>query len=278
MGPMMYLEREPGAALRPWVRSLWYARGMDFAHRRERILPTGRAQVIISLARDFIVDCQEGRPERAMAPALVVGQRSAYEVIDTSDMADLIGVVFAPGALPVFLADAADRVTNGYVALDDVCLGAGALRDRLRELRGAEERLRCLEAFLRERMAARLNGRREVMHPAVQFALGELGRRPAVARVAEVARSTGWSDRRFSQIFREEVGFAPKVWCRIQRFQRVVRKLHAGEAVEWPELALACGFYDQAHLANEFRAFSGISPTMYAGMPGRAWANHIRVE
>jgi AraC-like DNA-binding protein len=276
--PRMYLEREPGAALRPWVRSLWYARGMDFAHRRERILPTGRAQVIINLARDFVLDCQQGRPERAMAPALVVGQRSAYEVIDTSDMADLMGIVFAPGALPVFLADAADRVTNGYVALGDVCRGAEALRDRVRELHDAEDRLRCVEAFLHERIAARVNGRREAMHPAVEFALGELGRRPAVARVADVARGTGWSERRFSQIFREEVGFAPKVWCRIQRFQRVVRQLHAGEEVRWAELALACGFYDQSHLANEFREFSGMSPTMYAAAEGRVWANHIRLD
>lgn len=275
---MMYLEREPGTALRPWVRSLWYARGMDFAHRRERILPTGRAQVIINLARDFLVDCQEGRPARAMAPALVVGQRSAYEVIDTSDMADLIGIVFEPGALPVFLADAADGVTNGYVALDDVCHGAGALRDRLREVEGAPARLRCLEAFLRERIAARVSNGRGVAHPAVRYALGELGRRPAAARVAEVARSTGWSERRFGQIFREEVGFAPKVWCRIQRFQRVVQQLHEGDSVEWTELALDCGFYDQAHLANEFRAFSGVSPTHYAAVEGRVWANHLRVE
>ncbi|HTW49322.1 MAG TPA: AraC family transcriptional regulator [Acidobacteriaceae bacterium] len=278
MEPMTYLEREPGAGLRPWVRSLWYARGMNFAHPRDRILPTGRAQVIVNLARDFLVDCQEGRPERTMAPALVVGQRSAFEIIETSDMANLMGIVFEPGALPVLLGDAADRVTNGYVALDDVCRGAGALRDRLREVQGAEARLRCLEAFLRERIAARVSGRRGAMHPAVEFALGELGRRPAVARVAEVARSTGWSERRFGQIFREEVGFAPKVWCRIQRFQRVVRQLHAGVAVEWPELALACGFYDQAHLANEFRAFAGVSPTSYTAAQGRVWANHLRVE
>jgi AraC-like DNA-binding protein len=275
---MKYLEREPGAALRPWVRSIWYARVTDFAHPRDRILPTGRAQLIVNLARDFIVDCQEGQPERSMAPALVVGQRSAYEIVETSDMADLMGIVFEPGALPVFLADAADRVTNGYVALGDVCYGAGALRDRLREMKSAEARIECLEAFLRERIAARVNAGRGAMHPAVEFALDELGRRPAVGRVTEVARSTGWSERRFSQIFREEVGFAPKVWCRIQRFQRVVRQLHRGATVEWPELALACGFYDQSHLANEFRAFAGVSPTGYSAVEGRVWANHLRVD
>jgi AraC-like DNA-binding protein len=96
--------------------------------------------------------------------------------------------------------------------------------------------------------------------------------------VAAVARGTGWSERRFSQIFREEVGFSPKVWCRIQRFQRVVRRLHRGEEVRWPELALDCGFYDQSHLANEFRAFSGISPTTYGAASYRTWANHLRAE
>lgn len=273
-----YLERPPGAALRPWVRSLWYARGMEFAHARERILPTGRAQLILNLDRDFLMDCREGGPEGRMAPALLVGQRSVYEVIDTSDMADLIGVSFQPGALPVFLADAADRVTNGYAALEDVCGGASALRDRLREARGAEKRLQEFEAFLRTRMAAHAQRGRGAMHPAVQFALGELRRRPAVARVREVARSTGWSERRFLEIFREEVGFAPKVWCRIQRFQGVVQQMHQGGEVRWPELALACGFYDQAHLANEFRAFAGMSPTEYAATQGRVWANHVRVE
>lgn len=275
---MTYFERQPGAALRPWVRALWYARGLDFAHRRERILPTGRAQVIVNLARDFVVDCPEGRPESTMAPGLLVGQRSACEVIDTADLADLIGIVFEPGALPVFLGDAADRVTNGYVALEDVCRGTGGLRDRLRETEGAEARLALLEAFLRERIEARMERGRDAVHPVVRFALEELRRTSAVARVRDVARSTGWSERRFSQVFREEVGFAPKVWCRIQRFQRVVGELQRGASVEWAELALACGFYDQAHLANEFRAFAGMPPTAYAALPPRMWANHVRAD
>src|SRR5580700_8911934 len=278
---MIYLEREPGPELRPWVRVLWYARGADFGHQRERVLPTGRAQVILNLARDFFIDCVEGVAASSSAPALMVGQRSVFEIIDTSDLADLIGIVFEPGALPVFLADAADQMTNRSVALADVWPNVGALRDRLRELPGPETRVRCLEGYLRDRFARRRGlGDRTgaAVHPAVEFALREVGRSPSVAKVAAVAESTGWSARRFSQVFREQVGFTPKAWCRIQRFPRVVRQLQSGDAVRWPEVALACGFYDQSHLANEFRAFSGISPTTYAADPGRVWANHVRVS
>jgi AraC-like DNA-binding protein len=57
------------------------------------------------------------------------------------------------------------------------------------------------------------------------------------------------------------------VWCRLRRFQRAVRQLHAGVNVPWSRLAIDCGFYDQAHFANEFRAFSGFDLTTYTAMP-----------
>ena len=99
----------------------------------------------------------------------------------------------------------------------------------------------------------------------------------AGAAVSDVARGTGWSERRFSQVFREETGLTPAVWRRVQRFQRAIAQLHAGAAVRWEELALDCGFYDQAHFANEFRAFSGMDVTTYVAA-ARPWANHVRAE
>jgi len=98
-----------------------------------------------------------------------------------------------------------------------------------------------------------------------------------MAKVREVAKSTGWSERRFSQVFREEVGFSPKAWTRILRFQRAVHQLHAGVDLPWADLALDCGFYDQSHFANEFRAFSGIDATTYSARQTQ-WANHVSVD
>src|SRR5262249_39389287 len=103
------------------------------------------------------------------------------------------------------------------------------------------------------------------------------GRAPAMATVRDVARGTGWSERRFSQVFRESVGHSPMVWCRIQRFQRAVKMLHKGGDMPWAELALDCGFYDQSHFANEFRAFSGVDATTYSTRR-TVWANHIEAE
>ena len=267
---MIYLEHTPVAPLNRCIRKLWYARVLDAPHSRERILPTGRVQVILNLDRDFLLDCPEGTPACRMAPSLIVGARSTYEIIDTADMADLIGIVFEPGGFAPFVADAVDRFSNRSVNLEDTWgASAGTLRDRLRELPTPVSRIRCLEAFLLDKFAVRLH-----RHHVIDFALSSFQRTPGFASVREVARSTGWSERRFSQVFREQVGFSPKAWTRILRFQRAVQQLHAGVDLRWAEMALDCGYYDQSHFANEFRAFSGIDATSYSARRS-IWANHI---
>ena len=275
---MIYLEHTPSPPLDRFVCTLWYARAPQASHSRERILPTGRVQVILNLAQDFLHDCPEGRPERRSAASLVVGARSIYEIVDTSDMADLIGIVFKPGGFPLFASDAADLFSNRNVDLEDVWgAQARAVRDRLREIPSPQARLEYFEAFLAGAFQARLLEPRPMRHCAVDYALKRFALTPSIATVSDVARSTGWSERRFSQVFREEVGLTPKVWCRIQRFQRAVRQLHAGVDVPWSELALNCGFYDQSHFANEFRAFSGVDITTYSARRTQ-WANHIAME
>jgi AraC-like DNA-binding protein len=276
---LLFLEHTPAPPLNRFVRSNWYARAPQPGHRVERILPTGNTQVLINLANDYLHDCQEGKPLRKSPPAVIAGGRSVYEIVNTADMADLIGIVFEPGRFPAFVSDAADLFSNRFVDLEDVWgTPARSLRDRLRELATPEQRLLCFERFLAETFAARTLRSRPVQHCAVDYALRRFASAPSLVTVRDVARNTGWSERRFSQVFREQVGFSPKVWCRIRRFQRVVEHLHADVDVPWSKLALDCGFYDQSHFANEFRAFSGIDATTYVTGGRTAWANHVPAD
>jgi AraC-like DNA-binding protein len=276
---LLYLEHTPAPPLNRFVRAIWYARAPQPGHRRERILPTGNTQVLINLACDYLHDSSEGETRQNTPPSVVAGGRSVYEIIHTADLADLIGIVFEPGRFPVFASDAADLFSNRFVDLEDVWgLQARSLRDRLRELTTPQQRLLCFERFLTEVFAARILRPRPLHHCAVDYALRRFAHAPSLVTVRDVARGTGWSERRFSQVFREQVGFSPKVWCRIRRFQRAMEQLHAGVDLPWSKLALDCGFYDQSHFANEFRAFSGIDATTYVAGGRTPWANHVQAD
>jgi len=227
------------------------------------MLPSGCAHIVLSLSRDYLTECKEGSPDRRISPALLVGQRSLYELISTSDFTDQAGVLFRPGIVPALLSDRADLISNCNFPLHQMWPdGADYLRGRLLEGSSSEARLRILEDCLVALLDSRITSWTWSPHPAVRFALDQFERRQQLS-VAELARQSGWSERHFTQTFREKIGFTPKVWNRLLRFQRAVRQLQAAREVSWAELAIDCGYYDQSHFANEFRTFAGIDLTTY---------------
>lgn len=79
--------------------------------------------------------------------------------------------------------------------------------------------------------------------------------------VRDVAAEVGVGERRLQQLFHEHVGLSPRAWSRLARTHARLRSLRRVRSPAWAELALDHGFYDQAHLANEFRALCGMTPS-----------------
>jgi AraC-like DNA-binding protein len=78
--------------------------------------------------------------------------------------------------------------------------------------------------------------------------------------VARLATQTGYTRKHLAGLFIHQVGMTPKALCRIHRFRGALAMLDGATQVPWAALADQCGYYDQSHLINEFRSFSGLSP------------------
>jgi AraC-like DNA-binding protein len=85
-----------------------------------------------------------------------------------------------------------------------------------------------------------------------------------VERVRKIQLNTGLSHTKFIQLFREHVGLTPKLFCRVRRFRTLLNRIEKGLPVNWAGLAADCGYFDQAHLIRDFRAFAGITPIDYS--------------
>jgi AraC-like DNA-binding protein len=263
-----YIPRPP---LSDFVEVFWHYDGPDPPHSRERCLPTGTVEIVVNLsdneARAY--DRRDAYRPRSFRGPLVCGAHSGFFVIDTAGQRSTMGVHFKPGGAFPFLGSAGE-LRDALVPLEALWgARAAELRDRLLDAATAQTRFRVLEQALLAR-ATRLSGR----HPAVALALDEFQKAPQRLRVSEVARWSGISHRRFIRAFDEEVGLTPKLFCRIQRFQRALRLVENGQRVEWADVALGCGYFDQAHLINDFRAFSGVTPTAYLEIRGDHF-NHL---
>ena len=208
-----------------------------------------------------------------IAPSLLIGIRSRCSIIDTAKLRSAMGVVFRPGGMHAFLNMPADAFHNKNVSLDALWGSmVQTLRDRLRSANDPAKKLQILEVALLSRINQRVQ-----LNAAVRYALLEFARRPQIPMVWELAHEAGLSRRRFAQLFREQIGLTPKLYCRVQRFQNTLKQIASGASIDWAQLALAAGYCDQAHLAHEFRDFSGLSPSAYLADCHRS-ASHASID
>ena len=252
---MIFEHHAPPPPLSEHIHLFWYFDGVLGATPRERLLPDGSSNVVIDL----------GTPS-----SVITGAHSRYFVIESSKAMHLVGIWFKPGGAFRFMAMPASDLRNSEVALGDVWGSfANDLRDQLLDAPTPAAKFAITERALVDRF---LRGREQ--HPAVQFALSQFGR---IARVMPVIDAIGISPRRFEQVFNEQVGLTPKLFCRVQRFQRVLKLINEQADLDWIEIALSCGYFDQSHFINDFRDFSGINPTEYVTR-GSRYINHVPME
>jgi AraC-like DNA-binding protein len=242
---MPLLRRRPAPPLDAFVDQLWASSRGTCPHPRELNLPTGCADLVISLGQ---------RTE----PGVLLGAFDHATSRDTSQPASVVGVHFRPGGLSAFLEGTADEFSNCRLALHELWgRFADELRERLGELDESARQLALLERLLLGRLC-----RREI-DPLVQFALSRFQARGGQASVGAVQRASGVSAETFIARFRSAVGLAPKRYLRVARLRSLVTLVAARGATNWGEVALDFGFADQAHLTREFRALTGLTPGSY---------------
>lgn len=222
-------------------------------------MPLGQMELTINLSGDnFLI----GERSVSATPAIVVGCQSDYFVIDTSCPATLLSVLFKPAVSLDVFGLSARELHNQIVTLNEIWgSGADGFYNQLMVTPSVSERFVILENAL----LSRLTLYRE-RHYAVEFALNALMATSASVSIAHLQQEVALSPPRFIQVFRNEIGLTPKLFSRLKRFHRLLDVISMGHNVDWAELALHLGFYDQSHMINEFQKFAGISPSAYAPM------------
>jgi len=267
-----HLWRVPAQRVRPFVS--WYAgyrqAGLDPATHRG--LPSPALTFIITLDEPVVI---AAHPDPRQTPGsydtLIGGLHTTPALITHDGRQSGIQLAITPLGARALLGLPASEVANWDGDAGEV-LGAFAaeLRERVLARDSWAARFTVIDELLERRALARA-------HPAYGSLRAEIGyawRRLRTARgavsVAELAAETGRSERYLNSLFRAEVGLAPKAAARVFRFDHARHRI-ASAAKGWPaqcgvplaDLAAECGYYDQAHLAREFREMAGCPPTQW---------------
>jgi AraC-like DNA-binding protein len=251
-----YREIAPALALGHHVACYWERSGtIDRPGDVVRVLPDGCMDVLFSLG------------EHAAAPT-VVGTMTRAILAGREEQTTLIGVRFRPGEAFAFLDVAA---CDAELSVADAgCPALVALADALASARDGAWAAR-LDAWLTSRLPSA-----RPADPRLRHAVSLLVAARGTVRIADVASAAGVGDRRLERAFAERVGIGPKELARVLRMQGLVQRIDAELAsfarasaptptrLGWARLAAEAGYADQAHLAREVKALSGVTPTELA--------------
>lgn len=250
---MRYREYYPNAPLNRFVECFWTLEGESapIATEPERVLPDGCAEVILNFGDRFV---QHREDQRHLQPLhFLVGQITRPMLISPTGHVELIGVRFHPGGTAPFFRVPMEQLTNQAVELE---LLSKPIATRIAE---QVEPLPTLPLKIVE-LARILTQAIEINDCDLSFL--SLAQRVVLSggmiSIDDLANSSGLSHRQLERRFLRDVGVSPKVLCRILRFQQVFRVVEADPT--WANVAVDCGYYDQAHLIRDFRQFAEQTP------------------
>jgi AraC-like DNA-binding protein len=287
----------PAEPLRRYVA--WYTgyRQRGVRPARHRGLPSPYLTLIFTLDEPLtmVAHPDPGQPPGEFG-TLLGGLHSAPALIAHEGAQSGIQVALRPLGARALLGLPAGELADIDVPAEAV-LGAvcAELRDRVRAAACWPDRFAILDEILLRlagagvRAGAGPTGTRPDVAPEVGWAWGQLLHSGGAVRVSALAAETGWSGRHLTSRFRAEIGLTPKAAARVIRFSRarhlLVRQLTAGPVgpaglagpvgpagpagpglgsqYRLADLAVTCGYFDQAHLAREFRALAGCPPSQW---------------
>jgi AraC-like DNA-binding protein len=269
----------PAEPLRRYVASYTGYRQRGLPPARHRGLPSPYLTLIFTLDEPLTI---EAHPDPGQPPgefgALLGGLHSVPALITHAGAQSGIQVALRPLGARALLGLPAGELAELDLPAEAVLGGVCAeLRDRVRAAAGWPERFAVLDEILLRRAGLGSAGLGRAglgwagpgpgIAPEVGWAWRQLLREGGALRVSELAAGTGWSSRHLTSRFRAEIGLTPKAAARVIRFdrarKRLVNQLTTGGDYLLADLAADCGYFDQAHLAREFRALAGCPPSQW---------------
>jgi AraC-like DNA-binding protein len=246
-GKFWHSRRSPADNLVSWIDHYWMVRwdlrGLE--PYRAQSLPHPNFQVVFEEG-----GCQVSGVSTRMFTRQLEGKSHVF------------GIKFSAGAFRPFLGGPASSLTDRTIAVNRVFGDeVNALEAILVSPDATEdEMIAAANAFFLPRLPTAPD---EAILRAGRLVRSILEDRD-VKTVDDLVGKAGIGKRTLQRIFNEYVGVNPKWVIRRYRLHELIERVHdSPKAVDWAQLALELGYFDQAHLINDFRSIVGYSPVRY---------------
>lgn len=255
---MVYQYIKPAIILEPFIKHYWVLEVDEPVKDISalRIFPTGFTELILYYG-DRYLHIDKNKSKTLQPSFFFAGQNNCYYDLAPTGKIGLIAITFKPDAARLFFKMPISDVENNFVALEDV-VGRSIvnLEYELQTASNNHERIHTIENFLMDQLTELYTD----YYKRINYSVNKINQSRGLISVDSLASSACLSTKQFNRKFTEFVGIKPKQFTRVVRFQYAIYSQQIKSIKTLTELAYKCGYYDQAHFTNEFKAFTGYAP------------------
>jgi AraC-like DNA-binding protein len=245
---MRFTQHDAGPRLKSVVKTIWRARGTraEFS-APDPIAPDGCVEIVFNLGDPFVGE--DGSPQPRV---LLAGQMTRPVIALPAGDVDLLGIRFHTGRAGSVLRVSMRQLRDRLIDASSVIATLDGVADDLSNLPD-DRRLSHLEHALSSHASRSPS-------TDIDRAVALIDASHGNASVKTIAQVTGLSRRHLERRFDDEVGLGVKQLSRIRRVHAAMRMMETRPVLSGAEIAVRCGYSDQAHLIRECRTLTGRTP------------------
>lgn len=256
MAVEQWLTARPAPPLSPYIEKYMGYRLLGQSPGLHRGLPSRNMTLIFSIGGEIDVVSQTIRshaPRRYRA--VLGGLHDTPALIAHDGNQEGVAVQLSPLGSRALLGQPASELWHLTVEAEEV-LGklSHQLSERLHETDDWGERFAACN-----RVLTRLVGARTAA-PELAKAWSALVRSGGKIPISDLAAEVGYSRQHLRHRFTQEFGLGPKRAARLIRFDRACGMMLRDPSLPVARVAIASGYYDQAHLHRDFAVLAGCTP------------------
>lgn len=253
---MFYKEYKPIESLSNYVKCIWVLENELYDDAVNVVFPDGCMELIFHFGPPF-KRISSGR-QQVQEKSILVGQLNKPLSLQATGSAGIIGVRFHPWGLHPLVNIPLQHITNSEIHIQQVWGNdAHELEEKIYQL-DKDAAMGEIQQFL-FKQTNKISYQIERLKQVITLLISQHGN----VKIDELAEMSNLSVRQFTRNFTHLVGLPPKVFAGIIRFQSFFSQCNQQPEVHLGELALQCGYYDQAHFIREFKQYAGMSPSAY---------------
>lgn len=254
-----YRQYYPSIQLADFIECYWVLQAPPrFMDVPDRLIPGGRVELILNFGSPahWLITADNPQGTRQQGP-VIMGQRNQVFYVKSTGESSMLGLRFKPGGLAAFTKAPVSDLLNMLLPAE-LLLGKAvkSLETRLFDCPDDDTRIQLLDTILKTELK---NTPADLL--VVNHTIDMLRNSADDVSIDTICQQTGWYYKKLERVFLKNIGYTPKHYHKILRFNKAVRYMQTTHTLT--DVSHVCHYFDQAHFIRDFRLFTGTTPSQF---------------